>query len=87
MIIEFLPDPTSTPTNHVKSSQRPLPPIQYNHHHLFNMQKRADNSQISQQRNPAQMASGQLPDRLPLPEMRHQQTARTAQGRTATATA
>lgn len=57
--IEFLPDPTSTPTptNHVKSSQRPLQP----NHHLLDLQKRADRSPISQQLHPTTMARDQLP--------------------------
>ncbi len=63
MIIEFLPDPTSTPTptNHVKSSQRPLQPNQRPNHHLLNLPKRADRSPISQQLHPTTMARDRLP--------------------------
>jgi len=61
--IEFCPDPTSTPTptNHAKSSQRPLQPNQRPNHHLLNLPKRADCSPISHQLHTQTVARGQLP--------------------------
>lgn len=61
--IEFCPDPTSTPTptNHVKSSQRPLQSDQRPDHHVLNLPKRADGGAISHQLHPKTVARDQLP--------------------------